>query len=149
MEMRMEPETLMQIILILTGIVFLGKTLVSLARRRLTEAFCVPWGVVSASLILIGILSRPLGLIDSFSISGWWLVVVSGGCMLWGGFSLSEEVSGLRRRNNELVLKVALLEHELEEWKCEKNSLCDQYAGEGRSGDGDAGNAPENGSGAG
>ncbi|MBR1854046.1 MAG: DUF2304 domain-containing protein [Lachnospiraceae bacterium] len=139
-------ETLIQIILILTGIVCLGKTLASLARRRLTEALCVPWGVVSASLILIGILFRPLGVIDSFSTSGWWLVIVFGGCMLWGGFSLSEEVSGLMRRNNELVLKVALLEHELEEWKCEKNSLCDQYAGESGSGDSAPGNAAETGS---
>lgn len=141
----MSMEAVMQLILILEGIVLLGKTLFSLARRKMTEAFCVPWGIVSVLVILAGILLRQPWLTGAFSTSGWWVVMIIGTGMIWGIFGLTEELAVVIRRNNELVLKVALLDHELEEWKREKGSLCDQHVGESGSGDRSSGNAPETG----
>lgn len=145
----MRMEVLPQIILILAGIVLLGKTLASLASRRLTESFCIFWGLVSMILILAGSLFRPLGLAECFSLSGWWFLLITGVGMILGGFGLSEAVAGLMRRNNELILKVALLDHELEECKREKDAHCDQHTGESGSGEGSYRDAPKTGSEAG
>lgn len=145
----MRMEVLLQITLILAGAVLLGKTLVSLARRRLTESFCIFWGLISVMLILVGILFQLLELAECFSLSGWWFLLAAGAGTILGGFWLSEEVAVLMRRNNELILKVALLDHELEGCRREKNSLCDQYAGESGSGEGSFGDAAQTGSEAG
>lgn len=132
----MTMGTILQIIMIALGLVLLCETVSSLARRKMTEPFCLTWGLISIIIILAGCLLRPSGLDRYISPVGLVLVVLVGFCIVYGAYFMSQVVSDLMRKNNELAIQVSLLRHELEEWKHEKEDIvCDQHSGTGGSGD--------------
>ena len=46
----MEPGLMLQIIMILTGVYLLVRTISSLAKRRMTEPFCLTWDWLPSAL---------------------------------------------------------------------------------------------------
>lgn len=111
----MEPGVMLRIIMILTGVILFFVTLTSLAKRRMTESFCLTWGLISLIIILAGILLRPTELNSYISGTGMILVGMIGFCVVYGAYFMSTKVSELMRKNLELAMQVSLLQKENEE----------------------------------
>ena len=127
---------ILQAIMIVLGFALLCKTITSLAQRKLTEPFCLTWGLIAIIIMLAGCLLRPSGLGEYISPIGLVLVVMIGFCIVYGAYFISQVVSDLMRKNNELAIQVSLLNQEVEELKHEKTTICDQHTGAGGCGDG-------------
>ena len=97
-------EMILRIFMIVLGIVLLGKTFASLAKRILTEHFGMLWGFFSVVLILAGILLSPTEWGSYISLRG--LILV---------WFISIQVSLLIRKNQELAMQVSLLNQENEQ----------------------------------
>ena len=114
----METGDLLRIIICCGGVVLLGITTSSLARRRMTEPFCLTWGIISVVLILAGILLRPTLWNSLISYTGMFLVLLLGFAVIYISFFVSTKVSELMRKNQELAMQVSLLNWEKDElWK--------------------------------
>lgn len=114
----MEAGDLLRIIICCGGVILLGITMSSLAKRRMTESFCLAWGIISVALILAGILLRPTMWNRYISITGMFLVLLLGFAVIYIAFFLSTRVSELMRKNQELAMQVSLLNWEKNElWK--------------------------------
>lgn len=114
----METGDLLRIIICCGGVVLLGITMSSLAKRRMTESFCLAWGIISLVLILAGILLRPTMWNRFISLTGIFLVLLLGFSVIYIAFFVSTRVSELMRKNQELAMQVSLLNWEKDEmWK--------------------------------
>lgn len=114
----METGDLLRIIVCCAGVVLLGITLSSLAKRRMTEPFCLTWGIISVVLILAGILLRPTLWNSLISFTGMLLVLLLGFSVIYIAFFVSTKVSELMRKNQELAMQVSLLNWEKDQlWK--------------------------------
>ncbi|MDE5587630.1 MAG: DUF2304 family protein [Acetatifactor sp.] len=114
----MEAGDLLRVIICCGGVILLGITMSSLAKRRMTESFCLAWGIISVALILAGILLRPTMWNRYISITGMFLVLLLGFAVIYIAFFLSTRVSELMRKNQELAMQVSLLNWEKNElWK--------------------------------
>lgn len=108
----------MRVIICVGGVMLLGITLSSLAKRRMTEPFCLAWGIISIALILAGILLRPSMWNRYISFAGMLLVLLVGFAVIYIAFFVSTKVSELMRKNQELAMQVSLLNWEKDElWK--------------------------------
>lgn len=114
----METGDVLRIIICCGGVVLLGITMSSLARRKMTEPFCLTWGIISVVLILAGILLRPTLWNSLISLTGMFLVLLLGFAVIYISFFVSTKVSELMRKNQELAMQVSLLNWEKDElWK--------------------------------
>ncbi|MCM1325058.1 MAG: DUF2304 domain-containing protein [Bacteroidales bacterium] len=119
----MEPGAMLRIIMIATGVFLFGVTLSSLAKRKMTEPFCMTWGLISLIIILAGILLRPDEWNRYISTKGMLLVVLIGFCVIYGIYFISARISELMRRNQELAMQVSLLNYEVEKLRQEIENL--------------------------
>lgn len=102
----------LQIIIIATGIFLLIVTINSLAHRKMTESFCLAWGLIAFILVLAGFFLRPTEWNSFISPMGLVLVVMIGFCVVYVAYFMSTKVSELSRRNQELAIQVSLLSQE-------------------------------------
>lgn len=112
----MEVGDILRICFIAVGIILFSVTLTSLAKRKMTETFCLIWGGVSLLVIFAGIMLRPVLLKNYISIPGLVILSLVGFCIICGAYFLSTMISDLTRKNRELAIQVSLLKRE-----CEKN----------------------------
>ena len=105
---------LLKTCLILYGILFLIRSILSLARRQLTESLCVFWSVLSVIMIFAGFLLNPTGLDAMISIQGFVLVLLTCFAIMEAMYSMTRWISKLERQSRELTMQVALLRSELE-----------------------------------
>lgn len=103
---------ILRIVMVLTGIFLFLMTLSSLARRKMTESFCLTWGLVSIILVLSGIILKPYGMSALISDTGFVFVIIIGLCLVFGAFYITSKVSELARKNQELAIQVTLLNQE-------------------------------------
>lgn len=122
----MEVGNVLRIIIIITGVVLLCITVSSLAKRRMTEPFCLTWGLISIIIILAGVLLRPVILNRYISTTGMALVLLLGFCAIYGEYIMSARVSELMRRNLELAMQVSLLNQENEVIKKRLEELAEE-----------------------
>lgn len=114
----METGDVLRVIICCGGVALLGVTTSSLARRKMTEPFCLAWGIISVVLILAGILLRPSIWNRFISLTGMFLVLLLGFAVIYIAFFVSTRVSELMRKNQELAMQVSLLNWEKDElWK--------------------------------
>lgn len=104
----------LRIMLIAVGVVILGVTTVSLAKKHMTESFCLFWGLTSVLFIAAGILLQPMGWNRIMSWSA--LIIIFFGilCILIAGFYFSVRISRLMRQVTELAIQISLLNQENE-----------------------------------
>lgn len=102
----------LRIFMITIGIVLMGATFSSLAKRKMTESVCLAWGLVSVVCITAGVFLRPYGISAYVSKMGLWLIMVSTIAVLCAAFYVSTKLSELARKNHELAVQVSLLNHE-------------------------------------
>ena len=98
--------------MIATGLAILSVTVVSLAKKHLTEAFCIVWGIVAVMFICAGIVLRPAQWKIYISWSGLLLVLFGVVLVLAGAFFFSVRISVLTRQIKELTIQVSLLNQE-------------------------------------
>lgn len=108
----MQPGAVLRIIMIVAGVILFYVSVQSLSKRRMTEPFCLTWGLISVMIILAGILLRPQEWNRYISGTGLVLVLMIGFCIVYGAYFVSARVSELMRRNLELAMQVSLLNHE-------------------------------------
>lgn len=108
----MNPENILQIVIIATGIMVLMATVNSLAHRKMTESFCLAWGLIAVILVVAGIILRPTQWSSYMSPMGLLLVILIGFCVIYVAYFMSIKVSELSRRNQELAIQVSLLKQE-------------------------------------
>lgn len=111
----METGDILRVIICCGGVALLGITISSLAKRRMTEPFCLAWGIISVALILAGILLRPTMWNRYISITGMALLLLLGFAVIYIAFFVSTRVSELMRKNQELAMQVSLLNRERDE----------------------------------
>lgn len=105
---------ILRVVIIIVGILLFWLTVISLARRKMTETFCLIWGGVSVVVILAGILLRPVLLQNYISTTGMVLISLVAFCIICGAYFLSTMISELTRKNQELAIQVSLLKRENE-----------------------------------
>ena len=104
----------MRLFMVAAGLVILSMTIVSLAKKHLTEAFCIVWGIVAAMLICAGIILRPTQWKIYISWNGLLLVLFGAVLVLAAAFLFSVRISVLTRQVKELAIQVSLLNQENE-----------------------------------
>lgn len=105
----------LRLIMIVAGLLILWMTLLSLARRKFTDGFSMLWGMLSACMILGGIVLSPQEIGSIISDTGLLITLVAGFGMLGMAWGFSWEISALQRKNHELAMQVSLLNQEMEE----------------------------------
>lgn len=97
-----------------TGAVLLVTVLLSLAKRRMTEPFCLAWGLFALLLLLAGCLLHPTELDRYISATGMLLILFLIYSVLVSAYALSRAMSVLIRKNRELAVQVSILNAETE-----------------------------------
>lgn len=129
----MNSGEILRDVMVVGGILLLIFTVLSLARRHMTEMFCLVWGFFALLMILGGILLRPTGIGNYISDIGLILAILVGGLVILAAYFISMHISMLERQNRELAMQVAILNEEQERlWRelrtrksDEKNTICD------------------------
>ena len=103
---------ILRVIIALTGVGVFAITLSSLARRKMTESFCLTWGLMAIIMILGGLFLRPYGIADLISPAGLVMIIIIGFCVIFGAFYITGKVSELTRKNQELAIQVSLINQE-------------------------------------
>lgn len=104
----------LRLFVIVAGTYMLLKAILSLAKRKMTEPFCLAWAVLSALMILSGILLNPSQLDGYISTRGLILIIMIVSGILWGLWFISTQVSILKRRNQELAMQISLVNNDCE-----------------------------------
>ena len=108
---------ILKIVIILLGAFLLCDAIFSLAKRRMTESFCLMWGLISVITIIVGIIIQPSKLSDFLSPMSFALILMTLYPILHIALFFSHTISDLVRKNNELAINVSLLISENEELK--------------------------------
>lgn len=104
----------LRLFVIVAGAYMFLKAILSLAKRKMTEPFCLAWAVLSALMILSGILLNPSQLDGYISTRGLSLIIIIVSGILWGLWFISTQVSILKRKNQELAMQISLLNNDCE-----------------------------------
>ena len=104
----------LRLFVIVAGAYMFLKAILSLAKRKMTEPFCLAWAVLSALMILSGILLNPSQLDGYISTRGLILIIIIVSGILWGLWFISTQVSILKRRNQELAMQISLVNNDCE-----------------------------------
>lgn len=102
----------LRVFMIVAGLAVLGVAVASLAKKRMTEAFCIAWSALAVMLVCGGIVLRPAGWNLYVSWNGLLLALSGLLVLLAGAFFLSVRVSVLSRQVRELAVQVSLLNQE-------------------------------------
>lgn len=102
----------LRLYLVVTGGIVVWMTLVSLAKRKFTDQFCMFWGLLSFCMVLGGILLNPTEINRFISNTGLWLLMIIITGVLYMAWCFSREISSLTRKNQELAMQLSLLNQE-------------------------------------
>lgn len=107
-------EILLRVFMVVVGVVIFCVATVSLAKKHMTEVFCIFWGLISVLSIAAGILLQPGGWHQYISWRALIIIVFGVICVLIAGFFFSVRISRLMRQVTELAILVSLLNQENE-----------------------------------
>ena len=110
----MEVGDILRLFVIVSGVFMVVRAILSLAKRKMTEPFCLAWAVLSALMIFSGILLNPSQLDGYISTRGLILIIIIVSGILWGLWFISTQVSILKRKNQELAMQISLLNNDCE-----------------------------------
>ena len=119
----MEVGDILRLFVIVSGVFMVVRAILSLAKRKMSEPFCLAWAVLSALMILSGIILNPSQLDRYVSLRGLILIMIIVSGILWGLWFISTQVSSLKRRNQELAMQISLLNHDCEKMLRELEKL--------------------------
>lgn len=102
----------LRLFMIVVGLAVFGMTVVSLARKRMTESFCIAWGIVAAMAVCAGVILQPTEWNRYISWGGLLLILFGAVLLLAGAFFFSVRISVLTRQVKELAIQISLLNQE-------------------------------------
>lgn len=105
---------LLTIFLIVMGNFLLVMVILSLAKRKMTELFCLAWAIVSVLLVICGILIEPSELERYVSLRILILIFLITVGVVWTLWFISTQLSILMRKNQELAMQISLLNQDSE-----------------------------------
>ena len=105
---------LLTIFLIMMGICLLVMAILSLAKRKMTEPFCLARAIVSVLLVICGILIEPSELERYVSLRILILIFLITVGVVWTLWFISTQLSILMRKNQELAMQISLLNQDSE-----------------------------------
>ena len=105
---------LLTIFLIVMGIFLLVMAILSLAKRKMTEPFCLALAIVSVLLVICGILIEPSELERYVSLRILILIFLITIGAAWTLWFISTQLSILMRKNQELAMQISLLNRDSE-----------------------------------
>ena len=105
---------LLTIFLIVMGICLLVMAILSLAKRKMTEPFCLAWAIESVLLVICGILIEPSELERYVSLRILILIFFITIGVVWTLWFISTQLSILMRKNQELAMQISLLNQDSE-----------------------------------
>ena len=105
---------LLTIFLIMMGICLLVMAILSLAKRKMTELFCLAWAIASVLLVICGILIEPSELERYVSLRILILIFLITVGVVWTLWFISTQLSILMRKNQELAMQISLLNQDSE-----------------------------------
>lgn len=94
---------------IVLALFLLGRTWVSLAKRKMTDHFCLAWAFLAVLIGLAGILLQPSQIEHYISWRGMILGMIILVGIIGSLWFLSMQVSILMRKNQELAMQTSLL----------------------------------------
>lgn len=106
---------LLKIFAIVLGVFLFIMALLSLARRKMTESMCLTWGILSLLIIVCGFLLQPSQLQRYISVNSLILILLIVVGIIWGLWFISNYVSELMRKNQELAMQISLLNQDSEQ----------------------------------
>lgn len=110
----MASGDLLTVFLVVMGICLFVMAILSLAKRKMTEPFCLAWVCVSVLIVICGILIEPSELDRYISLRVLILILfitIGVGWILW---FISTQLSILRRKNQEIAMQISLLNQDSE-----------------------------------
>lgn len=110
----MDTGNLLKAFIIILGVFLLVKAVISLAKRKMTEPFCLAWALLSCLMITAGILLQPYQLDHYVSRRILVLILLMVMGVVWGLWFISTQVSILMRKNQELAMQISLLNQDSE-----------------------------------
>ena len=110
---KMEVGDILRLFVIVSGVFMVVGVILSLAKRKMTEPFCLAGVFLSALMILSGALLNPSQMKRYVSTRGLILTIIIVSGVLWGLWFISM-VSILKRKNQELAMQVSLLNNDYE-----------------------------------
>ena len=110
----MEVGDILRLFVIVSGVFMVVGVILSLAKRKMTEPFCLAWVFLFALMILSGALLNPSQMKRYVSTRGLILTIIIVSGVLWGLWFISMQVSILKRKNQELAMQVSLLNNDYE-----------------------------------
>lgn len=99
----------LKLFLIILALFLLGRTWLSLAKRKMTDHFCLAWALLAILIGLAGILLQPSEIEHYISWRGLLLAMIALVGVLGALWFLSMQVSVLLRKNQELAMQTSLL----------------------------------------
>ena len=94
---------------IVLALFLLGRAWVSLAKRKMTDHFCLAWAFLAVLIGLAGILLQPSQIEHYISWRGMILGMIVLVGIIGSLWFLSMQVSSLMRKNQELAMQTSLL----------------------------------------
>lgn len=110
----MEAGDLLRVFVIVMGIWLLAMAILSLAKRKMTETFCLAWAIVSVLLVICGVLLNPSTLERYISMRILILILLITIGVVWILWFISTQLSILSRKNQELAMQISLLNQDSE-----------------------------------
>lgn len=104
----------LRIFLIVLGCYLLVNTVLSLAKRKMTEQFCLAWSVLSVLIVILGIMIKPSQIERYMRGETLILVLMVVLGVVWGLWFISTQVSILMRKNQEIAMQTSLLNQDSE-----------------------------------
>lgn len=103
---------ILKTVFLVMGIIMLVITVLSLAKRRMNESFCLAWGIISVSIIVAGCMLHPKEISEYISNLGLILILIIFFCVVYAAYFVSLKLSELEREKQELAINVSLLNEE-------------------------------------
>ena len=110
----MASGDILRLFVIAAGAYMLVKAVLSLAKRKMTEPFCLVWAILSCLMIIAGLLLQPYQLDHYVSKRVLILILLMVLSAVWGLWFISTQVPILMRRNQELAMQLSLLNQDSE-----------------------------------
>lgn len=110
----MAAGDLLRVFVIVMGAWLLVMAILSLAKRKMTEQFCLAWAIVSVLLVICGVILNPQELERYINIRTLILIFLITIGVVWILWFISTQLSILSRKNQELAMQISLLNQDSE-----------------------------------
>lgn len=110
--MNFDTDFIVRIVVALLSVVFIFRDFISYCKQKINERFAFGWGVFGLAVFLACVVPQWSGWSTALSGSTYAVIIVLGVLLTSILFSLSQLISQLTAKNQELAMQVSLLNNE-------------------------------------